>query len=89
MTARCRSPKQILLRGTTVLIFQFCFGDDRFLKNSTLKWCGDRPRGGRKGVIPGLRKLALGGASWYLIPAPFQCGIFQKTVIPEAKLENW
>jgi len=26
----------------------------------------DRPRGGRKGVIPGLRKLALGGASWYL-----------------------
>ena len=40
---------------------------DRFFKNSALKWCGDRPRGGRKGVIPGLCKLlALGGASWYL-----------------------
>jgi len=26
--------------------------DDLFLKNSTLKRCGDRPRGGSKGVIP-------------------------------------
>jgi len=36
------------------------------LKNSTLKWCGDRPRSGRKGEIPCSCNLALGGASWYL-----------------------
>ena len=37
-----------------------------FNKNSTLKRCGDRPRGGSMGVIPCFRKLALGGAIWYL-----------------------
>ena len=46
--------------------FPFWCRDDRFLKNSTLIWCGDRPRGGSKGVIPCFRKLAFGGASWYL-----------------------
>jgi len=46
--------------------FRFWYGDDGFWKNSTLKWCGDQLRGDRKGVIPRLRKLALGGASWYL-----------------------
>ena len=44
--------------------FQFWCGDDCFLK--MLKWYGDRPRDGSKGVIPYFRKVALGGASWYL-----------------------
>jgi len=59
-------PAPNLGEGIPLPFFQFWCGDDGFGKNSTLKWCGDRPRGGLKGVIPGLRKLALGGASWYL-----------------------
>ena len=56
-SARCRPPKQILLWGSQPFL-QFLFGDDRFLKNSTLKWCGDRPRGCNKGVIPCERRVA-------------------------------
>jgi len=59
-------PAQNLGEGIPLPFFLFWYGDDRFLKNSTLKRCWDRPRGGSKGVIPCFRKLALGGASWYL-----------------------
>jgi len=59
-------PAPNLGEGIPLPIFQFWCGDDCFSKNSTLKWCGDRPRGGNKGVIPCSCNLALGGASWYL-----------------------
>jgi len=67
-SARCRTPKQIFARGSPIPFSNFCFGDDRFWKKSTLSltWCGDRPLSGRKGVIPCSCNLALGGASWYL-----------------------
>jgi len=44
----------------------FWCGDYRFPKNPTLKWCGNRPRGGSKGVIPCFCNLALAGPSLYL-----------------------
>ena len=56
------------VEGISIPLFQFWCGrgDDRFLKKFNTEMCGDRPRGGSKGVIPCFRKLALGGASWYL-----------------------
>jgi len=59
-------PAPNLGEGIPLPIFQFWCGDDRFSKNSTLKWCGDRPCGSSKGVIPCSCNLALGGVSWYL-----------------------
>jgi len=59
-------PAPNLFDGIPLPIFQFWCGEDCFLKKSTLKWCGDQPRGGSKGVISCFRKPALGGASWYL-----------------------
>jgi len=63
--ARCRFPSKSCLWYPPTLM-TILLGDDLFLKNATLKWCGDRPRGCRKGVIPCFRKFALGGARWYL-----------------------
>ena len=42
--------------------FRFGEGESRFLRKSTLKWCGERPRGGRKGGTHRSRNWALGGA---------------------------
>ena len=59
-------PTPNLGEGIPLPVFLFWCGEDRFLKNSTLKWFGERPRGGIKGVIPCSCNLALEGASWYL-----------------------
>jgi len=40
-------------------LFTIFFGDYRFLKKSTLKWCGDRPHGGSKGQVPASATLYL------------------------------
>jgi len=59
-------PPPNLGAGIPFPVFQFWCGEDCFLRNSTLKWFVERPRGGSKGVIPCSCNLALGGANWYL-----------------------
>jgi len=59
---RVADPFTKIWRGEQVTVHSILIGGGYFSRKSRLKWCVERPRGGRKGGIPSSRNQTVGGA---------------------------